>query len=108
MAKDARSLAPQAQAALRQRACKAVPGGMTQVEAARGRLVHRVEVAAGRVSNYRILAPTEWNFHPKGVLACSLLDLEVDNESSLKQSADLLINAIDPCVGYQLRINRLD
>lgn len=35
MAKDARSLAPQAQAALRQRACKAVRGGMTRVEAAR-------------------------------------------------------------------------
>lgn len=83
------------------------PGiGISQVEAARGRLVHRVELEAGRVSSYRILAPTEWNFHPKGVLASSLLGLEADNASSLRQSADLLINAIDPCVGYQLRITR--
>ena len=80
--------------------------GISQIEAARGRLVHRVELQGGRVSSYQILAPTEWNFHPRGVLASGLEGLEADNEVSLKQRAELLINAIDPCVGYQLRINR--
>ncbi|MCP5445875.1 MAG: nickel-dependent hydrogenase large subunit [Chromatiaceae bacterium] len=81
------------------------PGiGISQVEAARGRLVHRAELAAGRVANYQILAPTEWNFHPKGVLAGSLLGLAAGNTADLQQRAELLINAIDPCVGYQLRI----
>ena len=81
------------------------PGiGISQVEAARGRLVHRAELAAGRVANYKILAPTEWNFHPKGVLAGSLLGLAAGNTADLQQRAQLLINAIDPCVGYQLRI----
>lgn len=80
--------------------------GISQIEAARGRLVHRVEVEAGRVSNYQILAPTEWNFHPRGVLAGSLTGLEADTRASLEQRADLLINAIDPCVGYRLRIEQ--
>lgn len=39
--------------------------GVAQTEAARGRLMHRVEVAGGLVRDYRILAPTEWNFHPR-------------------------------------------
>lgn len=45
MTKDARSLAPQAQAALRQRASKAVRGGMTRVEAARVLGVTRQAIA---------------------------------------------------------------
>jgi hypothetical protein len=82
--------------------------GISQIEAARGRLVHRVELEAGRISRYQILAPTEWNFHPKGVLARGLAGLESTNETDLKRRADLLINAIDPCVGYRLQINRCD
>ncbi len=46
--------------------------GIGQVEAARGRLVHRVEIESGVIRGYRILAPTEWNFHPDGVLARGL------------------------------------
>ena len=80
--------------------------GISRIEAARGRLVHRVELEAGLVSNYQILAPTEWNFHPRGVLVSAFEGLETDNEASLKQMAELLINAIDPCVSYQLRIDR--
>lgn len=83
------------------------PGiGIAQLEAARGRLVHRVILESGRVADYRILAPTEWNFHSRGVLANGLAGLEAASEMSLKKKADLLINAIDPCVGYQLRIHR--
>ena len=43
--------------------------GLVQVQAARGLLVHRVAIQAGRVADYRILAPTEWNFHPQGAAA---------------------------------------
>ncbi|MCP4286940.1 MAG: hypothetical protein GY792_21260 [Gammaproteobacteria bacterium] len=82
--------------------------GISQIEAARGRLVHRVELKGGLISNYQILAPTEWNFHPEGVLAGGLLGMVSTNETGLKRRADMLINAIDPCVGYQLRINHSD
>ena len=79
--------------------------GMAQVEAARGRLVHRVELEGEAVRRYQIVAPTEWNFHPEGVLAKSLIGLEAGSEPKLQQQATLLINAIDPCVGYELKIS---
>lgn len=78
--------------------------GIGQVEAARGRLVHRVVMENDRVKSYQILAPTEWNFHPEGVLAKALSTLKASDDKTLRQQAGLLINTIDPCVGYQLRL----
>jgi len=80
--------------------------GLAQIEAARGRLIHHVEIDKGVISQYQILAPTEWNFHPQGLIAKSLGNLTSnDNKDDLEQLAHLLINAIDPCVGYQLRVH---
>ncbi len=88
----------------------AVPGGtalggghgLAQVEAARGRLVHGVAVEGDVVSDYRILAPTEWNFHPHGGIAKALAGLDGKDDDSLRSQAALLIEAVDPCVGYEL------
>ncbi len=79
--------------------------GLAQVDAARGRLVHRLELVHGKVARYQILAPTEWNFHPQGIAAQLLLNLPVQHETTLKQQADLLINSIDPCVQYELAVH---
>jgi coenzyme F420-reducing hydrogenase alpha subunit len=79
--------------------------GIGQVEAARGRLVHRLVIENGIVRRYQILAPTEWNFHPQGVAAQLLKCLPARDEAKLKQQADLLINTIDPCVHYQLTVH---
>lgn len=81
------------------------PGtGIGQVAAARGQLVHRVQLDRhGRVADYRILAPTEWNFHPQGVASRALSTLRGD-APGIETQARLLITAIDPCVGYQLRL----
>lgn len=76
--------------------------GIAQVEAARGRLVHWLRIADGRVADYRILAPTEWNFHPGGALAQGLLSLPVDDD--LPQLARLLVDAIDPCVEAHVEV----
>jgi len=78
--------------------------GLGQVEAARGRLLHRIRLDGERIRCYQIVAPTEWNFHPQGVVAQSLKTLSGDNEQ-IEQQARLLINAIDPCVTYQLSVN---
>jgi len=80
--------------------------GLAQVEAARGRLIHHVKIENKLISHYQILAPTEWNFHPQGLLMQSLKSL-IDNhpKNDLEQLSHLMINAIDPCVGYQLRIH---
>jgi len=77
--------------------------GIGQASAARGQLVHRVELAGDRIASYRILAPTEWNFHPQGVVVQALSSLQGDRDQVQRQ-ARLLINAIDPCVTYQLQI----
>ena len=76
--------------------------GLGIVEAARGLLVHRLELDGDRVRGYRILAPTEWNFHADGALAQGLRGLEADDD--LSGLVRLLVDAIDPCVGYQLEI----
>ena len=76
---------------------------IAQVEAARGRLVHRVEIENDRITGYQILAPTEWNFHPHGVVAQSL-DRLSGSADEVKQQADLLIGSIDPCVAYDLHV----
>ncbi len=77
--------------------------GIGQVAAARGQLVHRVCLEGERVVAYQILAPTEWNFHPRGVVARSLGKL-YGNVAQMEQQARLLVNALDPCVGYDLSI----
>ncbi|MGE0080190.1 MAG: nickel-dependent hydrogenase large subunit [Thiohalomonadaceae bacterium] len=80
------------------------PGmGLAQVEAARGRLAHYVEIAQGKVRRFRILAPTEWNFHPQGVAACGLMTLDGRDEETVQRQGALWLNAIDPCVGFRLR-----
>ena len=78
--------------------------GLAQVEAARGRLIHYLKMDQGRISSYQILAPTEWNFHPQGLVKNSLCHLSINHPQQLEKLARLLVNAIDPCVGYDLRI----
>ncbi len=79
--------------------------GVGQVEAARGRLIHRVELNDERVSCYQILAPTEWNFHPAGVVAGGLGNLCYEDEITLRTQSALLIDSVDPCVGYDLKVH---
>ncbi|MDZ7753773.1 MAG: nickel-dependent hydrogenase large subunit [Gammaproteobacteria bacterium] len=79
--------------------------GIGQVEAARGRLVHRVELAAGAVTRYQVLAPTEWNFHPEGAAARALTGLAFTDQDDLRRRAALTIRALDPCVGFELVVD---
>jgi Ni,Fe-hydrogenase I large subunit len=76
--------------------------GLGVVEAARGRLIHRACVAGETIQRYQILAPTEWNFHPAGLVAEGLLGLSGGDEAILRQQARLFINAVDPCVDYAI------
>ena len=62
---------------------------------ARGLLFHWVRLDhAGAVVDYRVLAPTEWNFHPAGTLARSLAALAPNDGAR----ARTLAAAFDPCV----------
>lgn len=76
--------------------------GVGMVEAARGLLVHRIEIAGGLVRRWQILAPTEWNFHPCGVLAQALVGQAAD--AGLAWRARALAVLVDPCVELRLSI----
>jgi hypothetical protein len=76
--------------------------GVAQTEAARGRLIHRVEVADGRVCDYRILAPTDWNFHPRGLVYRALLGAAVGDADSAKARIEAFLRVVDPCVDHRL------
>jgi coenzyme F420-reducing hydrogenase alpha subunit len=78
--------------------------GVALVPAARGLLVHRVAVDQGLIRDYWILAPTEWNFHPRGVVAKGLSTLSSTNAATLKRQASLFVTAVDPCVEYHVRV----
>ena len=79
--------------------------GIAQVEAARGKLIHHVKVDGNAITQYQILAPTEWNFHPQGLVQQNLSHIQARDDHELTQISRLMINAIDPCVGYDLRIH---
>ena len=88
--------------------------GLAVVEAARGTLVHWFKMKHNVITDYRILAPTEWNFHPRGVAIKGLESIttaslfkenpDQKNMEILQQQSKLWLSAIDPCVRYQLEI----
>lgn len=80
--------------------------GTAAVPTARGLLVHQVTQQHGLLTAYHIVAPTEWNFHPQGTLYRMLLGLNAGAEAELRAQAQALIVALDPCVAYQLEVQR--
>ena len=76
--------------------------GIAQTEAARGRLVHYLRLEGDLIADFRILAPTEWNFHPDGLLARALRALRAERRDTLEQAARVVATAVDPCVGYRV------
>lgn len=79
--------------------------GMAHTEAARGRLTHWITLRDETVERLFVLAPTEWNFHPQGIAVNALEALMPEDSEDLEVQAQLLIHAIDPCVGYRLDIH---
>ncbi|HEX9180229.1 MAG TPA: hypothetical protein VF859_07530 [Burkholderiales bacterium] len=75
--------------------------GAAWAETSRGLLAHAVGMANGRILRYRILAPTEWNFHPDGPFAQGLRGMKADSEAGLQRAMRLQALALDPCVAYQ-------
>lgn len=81
--------------------------GMAWVEMARGLLVHHVAIdgndANARVQSCRVLAPTEWNFHPHGEVAQRIAALDTGvSAPRLQQQVALLMAAFDPCVPFHI------
>jgi hypothetical protein len=78
--------------------------GLAAVQTARGLLLHHARLDGERVDDYRIVAPTDWNFHPEGALARGLLGTEAGDEAALTAAAGLAVLALDPCVGFRVEV----
>jgi uptake hydrogenase large subunit len=80
------------------------PGrGFAAVESPRGRLSYLVEVTSdSRLADARVLAPTEWNFHPSGPFARALVGLrpEGDRQAGIAR----LATDFCPCVAIALTV----
>jgi coenzyme F420-reducing hydrogenase alpha subunit len=88
--------------------CLGAGRGAAAVETARGRLYHHVELDCdGRVRRFQCLAPTEWNFHPRGPLARMLHGAAVPSDDGGRRAVERLIAAFDPCVGYQMTVREV-
>jgi Ni,Fe-hydrogenase I large subunit len=78
--------------------------GIGLAETARGLLLHRAQVIAERVADYRIVAPTEWNFHPNGPLPQGLVGRNADDRARLEREARTVVQSLDPCVACRVEI----
>lgn len=74
------------------------------LEMARGVLLHWIRLEEGRIGDYRIVAPTEWNFHPRGPAQESLGRLQGRDAPALRDAVTRVVMALDPCVHYELEI----
>lgn len=98
------AVADGAEAPPRAGACGPEPGlGFAWVDTARGLLLHWVRLSEGRIADYGVVAPTEWNFHPEGVFGAELVGLVVPDPAGVEQRARLLALALDPCVAHTVR-----
>jgi hypothetical protein len=78
--------------------------GLGLAETARGLLLHRVQVEDGYVTDYLIVAPTEWNFHPEGPLPQGLAGRDASDRARLEREARTVVQSLDPCVECRVEI----
>jgi hypothetical protein len=80
-------------------------GGYGVVECARGRLYHQAEIdGEGLIGAYRILAPTEWNFHPAGPFVETLLSCRIGEGDGARKLVSQLAALFDPCVAFEINM----
>lgn len=88
-------------------AASGAPGhGLACTETARGLLIHWLRLAEGRIADYAVIAPSEWNFHPAGPwrreLAAAVAAATTPAEAEVR--ARQLVLALDPCVPLDLAL----
>ena len=82
------------------------PGcGAAWVENARGLLVHQVRLEGDRAASYRIVAPTEWNFHPDGALVAALAGTSAGDREVLERRVVRMAHSLDPCVACRVEFD---
>lgn len=77
--------------------------GVSEVETARGRLIHCVRLVGDRIAHHAILAPTEWNFHPRGIASAALASID-PSKGDIEARARAVLSMFDPCVAFDVRV----
>ncbi|MBF0324383.1 MAG: nickel-dependent hydrogenase large subunit [Alphaproteobacteria bacterium] len=78
--------------------------GIGLVEAARGALGHWLTIQAGKITDYRIIAPTTWNFSPRdvmgrpGPLEAALANTPVAPGDANPVAVQHVVRSFDPCM----------
>jgi coenzyme F420-reducing hydrogenase alpha subunit len=82
---------------------RVAPGeGTGCARTARGPLLHWVRADAARVEELVSVSPTDWTFHPRGVLRSALE--RTDAGPSLARDTGWLVLALDPCVPWSIEV----
>ncbi len=79
--------------------------GLSVVKTARGMLLHYVRIESDHIAEYFTVAPTEWNFHPRGTLVNGLIGLKENDAERLLRTAKTFVLSLDPCVEYEIGIS---
>jgi Ni,Fe-hydrogenase I large subunit len=64
-----------------------------------------VSIEADLVSDYVIVAPTEWNFHPDGAYTQDMRGLKERDAERLLRLAHISALSLDPCVDYEIKVS---
>ena len=79
--------------------------GAAQINTARGVLTHAVHLDAGKVTEYRVWAPTDAFFADAAALSGLLAGRSFAAPDEARRALDQAILALDPCVPYVLELN---
>jgi Ni,Fe-hydrogenase I large subunit len=63
-----------------------------------------VRLVQDRALDYRIVAPTEWNFHPRGALAADLVGSTAPDPAAARHRAQQVVHSLDPCVACVVEV----
>ncbi|MDR2239858.1 MAG: nickel-dependent hydrogenase large subunit [Zoogloeaceae bacterium] len=73
--------------------------GLGWARTARGMLAHLVRIERGRLTGYRVLPPTLWNFGPQSLLPAMLKSAPPEQA---RADAERLVLLLDPCTAYRI------
>jgi Ni,Fe-hydrogenase I large subunit len=76
--------------------------GIGLATTARGPLCYWVRADESSVRDVRVVAPTDWTFHPRGAVRQALVSL--DATPTLARDVGWLVLALDPCVPWSVEV----
>ncbi|MBM4776987.1 MAG: hypothetical protein GQE15_04720, partial [Archangiaceae bacterium] len=81
---------------------KARGQGFGVAATSRGPVLHAVDIEQGQIVAWRVVAPTEWTFHPEGAVREALLGLTAPDVHLAALWARWVVSTLDPCVEFSV------